>query len=306
VVAANAAARAFFGIPAATAALSLVEATREARLAEFAAERAGRTAEVTLTHSRRRVRLSLVAGPGADERILYCEDLTQLRRLETMRQEFVANLTHELKTPLTSLRLAAETLLSDPPADSRRRFAQRVMDEASHLTGIIDNLRELAELDSGDVQLRLSRFELRPLVEEVAARGRQARPLRLDIPEGTAGVADRTKVAQVLANLLDNAFKFSPAGTVVEVSAAEGGVELTVRVRDHGPGLPPEHWQRVFERFYKADTARARGASGGGLGLAIAKHLVVAHGGRIWTEAALDGGQIFAFTLPRRLAANEP
>jgi signal transduction histidine kinase len=129
--------------------------------------------------------------------------------------------------------------------------------------------------------------------------------------------ADRTRLAQALDNLLDNAAKYSPPGSPVEVDAQLEAGELRLTVRDHGPGISPEHWPRVFERFYKVDPARSRdgddargdgtrATSGSGLGLAITKHLVRAQGGRVWTEAARDGGQVFGIAIPMPIVINEP
>jgi signal transduction histidine kinase len=159
-------------------------------------------------------------------------------------------------------------------------------------------LRQLADIESGRTAISRTRFGLRQLVEQALDRLGYDRPVTLDIPEELDVEADREKTAQVLTNVLDNAARFSPPGSAVDVSAAVTGSEVVVKVRDRGPGLSPEHWERVFERFYKVDPARSREAGGSGLGLAISRHLVLAQGGRIWTEASPDGGQVFAFTLP--------
>jgi signal transduction histidine kinase len=120
-----------------------------------------------------------------------------------------------------------------------------------------------------------------------------------DIPAALTITTDRPKLVQALDNLLDNAAKFSPRGTPIDVHAEFAGDEVRLSVRDHGPGISPEHWSRVFERFYKVDRARPREAGGFGLGLAITKHLVQVLNGRIWTETARDGGQVFTIALPR-------
>ena len=140
--------------------------------------------------------------------------------------------------------------------------------------------------------------------------------LDLRIPDGLHVRADRTRLAQALGNLLDNAAKYSPPGSPVEVEAGLDAGELRLTVRDHGPGISPEHWPRVFERFYKVDPARsreehdarggARATTGSGLGLAITKHLVRAQGGRVWTEAAREGGQVFGVAIPLPIVINDP
>jgi signal transduction histidine kinase len=297
VVATNQAARAFFGLDPGRLPASLVEVTREVRLAELL--RAGQAEnETRLVHRERVVASKLVAGPRPGDTLMFLSDITELRRLATVRQEFVANLSHELKTPLTSLRLAVESLLEDLPPNVRKQFAERALREADHLGSILDNLRQLADIESGRTAISRTRFGLRQLVEQALDRLGYDRPVTLDIPEELDVEADREKTAQVLTNVLDNAARFSPPGSAVDVSAAVTGSEVVVKVRDRGPGLSPEHWERVFERFYKVDPARSREAGGSGLGLAISRHLVLAQGGRIWTEASPDGGQVFAFTLP--------
>lgn len=312
VVAANQAACRFFKLAGQQLPLGLLDATREGRLLE--ALRKGTPGnELRLTHRQRTVRIKLVPGPQPGDTLLFLEDVTELRQLETVRQEFVANLSHELKTPLTSLRLAAESLLGvpQPPVAARRRFAARIVKEADHLSSIVANLRQLAEIEAGELALTPSRFNVRQLVTDVGQRLRLDRPLQLRIPEELEVHADMPKLAQALDNLMDNADKFSPPGAPIEVDAAVSEEELRLTVRDHGPGISPEHWPRVFERFYKVDPARSRdkreeweaaggyrATTGSGLGLAITKHLIRAQGGRVWTEAARDGGQVFGLAIP--------
>jgi signal transduction histidine kinase len=275
----------------------LVEITREGRLVDLL--RAGKAEnEARLVHRGRLVRSRLVPGPRSGETLMFLLDVTELTRLETVRQEFVANLAHELKTPLTALRLAIEGLQGDLPEAARKRFAERALRETVHLDAILDNLRRLAEIESGAVRVKRARVDLRQAVDESLERLQYDRPVDLQIPDGLYVDADADTLAQVLSNLLDNAAKFSPAGAAVEVSAERSDSEVVLKIRDHGPGLSPEHWDRVFERFYKVDPARSRESGGSGLGLSITRHLVLAQGGRIWTEAAPDGGQVFAIGLP--------
>ena len=299
IVAANEAARKYFDLEPARLPASLIEATLEGNLA--AVLRAGTPErETQLVHRRRTVRSKLVPGPRSGETLMFLIDVTELRRLERVRQEFVANLVHELRTPITSLRLTAESLLGNPPPNDRDRFAARLVKEADLLSGIVDNLRQLAELDSGARAVEVSAFDLAELVTEVCAHLGPERPVAVDVTEGLVIATDRAKLRQALGNLVDNAAKFSPHDSVIDIRAgvAEGTVRISVR--DHGPGLSPEHWSRVFERFYKVDRARPREAGGFGLGLAISKHLVQAIGGKIWTEAAPEGGQVFIIAIPAK------
>jgi two-component system, OmpR family, phosphate regulon sensor histidine kinase PhoR len=297
VVAANRAARDFFSIDASRLPGGLLEVTREGRLLE--ALRAGSPeAELRLSHHKKIAEARLVPGPLPGDTLVFLVDVTEVRRLETVRREFVANLSHELRTPLTSLRLAAESLLGDPPAPTRQRFEQRVVKEADHLAGIVANLRQLVEIEGGVMAVQTSRFELNELIAETVERLGLDRPLHVRTPEHLQVTTDRIKLAQALGNLLDNAARFSPPGSPIEIEAIQDRAELRLTVRDHGPGISPEHWGRVFERFYKVDPARSRATTGSGLGLAITKHLVMALGGRVWTEAAPEGGQVFGIALP--------
>jgi len=297
VVAANLLARTFFEIEQDRLPASLVEVTLEASLLDVL-DSTVTEAEAYLVHHRRTVLVTLAPSLRAGEVLMFLSDVTELRRLATVRQEFVANLVHELKTPITSLRLTAESLLGDPSPKDRHRFAERLVKEADLLSKIIDNLRQLGDIEARTMAVETSPFDLGELVQESVTRLGLDRPVNADIPANLTVTTDRPKLVQALDNLLDNAAKFSPPGSAIDVSAEVAGEEVRVSVRDRGPGISPEHWSRVFERFYKVDRARPREAGGFGLGLAITKHLVQVLGGRIWTETARDGGQVFTIALP--------
>ncbi|MFZ0217818.1 MAG: HAMP domain-containing sensor histidine kinase [Candidatus Dormiibacterota bacterium] len=297
VVAANAAARELFQIDAGRLPLGLVEATREANLAS--AVTAGKpTNDLRLTHHRLLARTQVVPGPQPGSSLLFVSNITELRRLESVRQEFVANLAHELKTPITSLRLAVESLQQDLPAEARRRLHERALREVDYLSLVITNLRQLSALEAGASNERRERFDVGELIGEVRDRLLLTHPVEVDAPAGLWAVADRARLAQALANLMDNAVKFSPPERAIEVSARMECQDLVLRVRDHGPGISPEHWDRVFERFYKVDQAHSRIGAGSGLGLSIVRHLALSMEGSVWTEAAGDGGQIFGIRVP--------
>jgi len=298
VLRANRAARDFFEIAAEQVPDSLIILTRELRLEAAIRHGGDLHAEIRLVHRPSTVQVTVVPGVNPGEVVAFLTDLTELRRLQTVRQEFVANLSHELRTPITSLRLSAESLGGDLADADRKRFARRALAEADHLAAIVDNLRQLAEIEAGKRALRRTRFDLADLVAEVGRRIGLEREVRVEVQPQLALHADREKVAQALANLLDNAAKFSPPGSPIEVRAEAAEGEYQVTVRDHGPGISPEHWDRIFERFYKVDPARSRDVAGSGLGLAITKHLVILMGGRVWTDAADGGGQVFGFALP--------
>jgi two-component system, OmpR family, phosphate regulon sensor histidine kinase PhoR len=300
VVGANEAARDFFEIEQARLPASLVEVTLESRLFDVVRMEQPQ-AEAQLVHHRATVLTQLVPGRREGEKLLFLTNITEVRRLSTVRQEFVANLVHELKTPITSLRLTAESLLGDPLPKDRRRFAERLVKEADLMSKIIDNLRQLGDIEAGAMAVDVSEFELAELVHDSVVRLRSDRAVNSSVPPDLVVSTDRPKLAQALGNLLDNAAKFSPPGTAIDVNAEVKSAEIVLSVRDRGPGISPEHWSRVFERFYKVDRARPREAGGFGLGLAITKHLVQVLGGRIWTETAREGGQVFFIALPHQV-----
>jgi two-component system phosphate regulon sensor histidine kinase PhoR len=236
--------------------------------------------------------------------ILVFHDLTRLKQLERTRQEFVANVSHELRTPLSLIQGFVESLLdgakNDPALNAK--FLQIIERNVQRLALLINDLLTISQLESGRAQLTLQPVNLPALVAEVfeeiqsPAAARQV-TLRSDLPPVVIS-ADPDRLHQVFSNLIDNAIKYGRPGGIVRVSArppAEGQVEL--HVADDGPGLPPEAVNRVFERFYRVDKARSREEGGTGLGLSIVKHIVQAHGGRVWAESQPGAGARFCFTL---------
>lgn len=236
--------------------------------------------------------------------LLLLQDLTQVRRLETIRRDFVANLSHELRTPLAALQALAETLQGGALEDTQaaRRFLQRILDEVAALNRLVQDLLDLARLESGRLGLQLSPQAPAELLRQAAERAALAAQeagvtLHIQAPEDLPPVlADRQRILQVLANLLDNAIRFTPPGGSITLGAAATGPVVRFWVQDTGIGIPPEHLPRIFERFYKVDAARQR--RGTGLGLAIARHIVEAHQGRIGAESQVGQGSRFWFTLP--------
>jgi two-component system, OmpR family, phosphate regulon sensor histidine kinase PhoR len=243
---------------------------------------------------------------AAGERIgvVVLRDVTELRRLEGVRRDFVANVSHELRTPLTSIRALVETLeagaLYDPEVSAD--FLARIVSEVDRLAQLVDELLDLARLESGRIHLALEQVAPESLIRRAVQRmapqiGRTELTVDFSVAPGTPSVtADRARVDQVLLNLVDNAVKFTPSGGSITLRAfpVDGAVEF--QVRDTGIGVSPNELARLFERFYKTD--RARRSTGTGLGLAIAKHIVQAHEGSIWAEPNQGGGTVFAFRLP--------
>jgi signal transduction histidine kinase len=231
-------------------------------------------------------------------------DLTVLRRLETVRRDFVANVSHELKTPLTAVSGFAETLLDDSiPADQRRRFVETIRENASRMQRIVDDLLDLSRIESGGWRPKVAPVDVRSVVAAVFAEAgprASAKGLHLvaDIPpDATRAHADPTAFRQVLTNLVENAVQYTKAGGVTVQSRAYGA-GIRVDVIDTGVGIAPEHLARIFERFYRVDAGRSREQGGTGLGLAIVRHLMDAHGGRVEAASVLGGGTTITVYFP--------
>ncbi len=234
------------------------------------------------------------------------QDLTRLKHLERTRQEFVANVSHELRTPLSLIQGFVESLLDgakDDPA-LNEKFLRIIDRNAQRLALLIQDLLTISELESGRSRLNLESVDLASLVAEVfeefqaPAAAKQVSLTSVLSPLVVS--ADRDRLHQVLSNLVDNAIKYGRAGGTVRVGArAASAGEVEVHIADDGPGLPPEAVHRVFERFYRVDKARSREEGGTGLGLSIVKHIVQAHGGRVWAESGPGGGAVFRFVLRR-------
>lgn len=242
--------------------------------------------------------------PGEANCLILIQDLTELRRLETVRQDFISNISHELRTPIASVKALAETLNEDAIEDPSvaKDFLNKINIEIDKLTQMVQELGDLSRIESGESPFQKKPFNIaRPIehaVERLKAQAeRSGLNIETDIPSGLPQVlADESRVEQVLVNIIHNAIKFTPGGGRIEVSAEVKEDNLVVSVADTGIGIPANDLPRIFERFYKADKSRASG--GTGLGLAIAKHIVEAHGGRIWAESVERKGSTFKFTLP--------
>ncbi len=308
---ANRAASAQFGFDAPVVGRPLLEVVRHHEVAAVVArlqhEREVLGHEFRLERVPPRImEVNAVALPESAGALLVFHDLTKLRRLEMMRQDFVANVSHELRTPLSLIKGAAETLLDGGQADpaTREKFIGIIDRHASRLALLIEDLLLLSALDAGRIELRVQSVPLRLTVQEVLedmAPAAQERGVTLanEVPATLEARADSGRLRQVLANLLDNAIKYGREQGRVQVGATMLGPEwLQVFVRDDGPGIPAEARERVFERFFRVDKARARSQGGTGLGLAIVKNLVLAHGGEVRVESAEGRGTTFYLKLP--------
>jgi signal transduction histidine kinase len=242
--------------------------------------------------------------------VLVIHDLTQVRRLEAMRRDFVANVSHELKTPLTSISGYAETLLSDAPdPETTRRFLATIVANTERMQRLVDNLLDLARLEAGHWQP-----EPEPLdVAEVARDAWDSLSERSQIaavdfaveiaPGAETTVADPDGLRQILANLLENALRYTPAGGRITCRSTIDGAGVAISVTDTGSGIAPEHLPRIFERFYRSDASRSREEGGTGLGLAIVKHLVEAHGGRVTAQSGRGVGTTITCWFPAVFSA---
>jgi two-component system phosphate regulon sensor histidine kinase PhoR len=245
-------------------------------------------------------------------------DVTRIERLEQVRQEFLSNVSHELRTPLTSMLAFIETLEAGAIDDKEasQRFLSIIRRNATRMHELIDDTLELSAIESGNVQVRAELVELAPLVNDViaslAAKASAQGILVSNVVNPEAVVyADARRLEQMLTNLVENAIKFNRENGTVTISYEEDAeVEATqspiarrrskIMVQDSGEGIPAQHLERLFERFYRADRARSREMGGTGLGLAIVKHLARAHGGEVSVKSELGKGSIFTIELPKK------
>jgi two-component system phosphate regulon sensor histidine kinase PhoR len=285
------------------AGLTILEVTRSGELAEAvrrALEGTARRIEVELQH---RVLSVLLTPLLRGEVLCLARDVTEERRAAATRRDFVANASHELRTPVAAIRGAAETLLAgalDEP-ESAHHFVEIVHRQAERLSRLTQDLLDLSRLESRQVRFEVAPVELAALGRQVAelhglAARKKGLELRVALPEGLQAMADGRALEQVLVNLVDNAIKYTPSGSV-ELRAEAHRRDVLLTVADTGPGIEAHHLARLFERFYRVDSGRAREAGGTGLGLAIAKHLVQGMHGEIGVESGA-AGTCFTVRLP--------
>lgn len=255
--------------------------------------------EVTLGERSLIVSSRAVEGGGA---VVTFVDVTETRRIEMVRRDFVANASHELKTPLTAMRGFAETLLEDDlPENLRKDWLNSIRSNTLRLQRLVDDLLDLSRLESGGWVARPEEVDLKPLVEDIFAEvAMQAgvKELSMKVKGDGVAVADPQGMEQVLKNLVDNAIRYTGSGGKIRVGIREEEDAVWITVEDDGPGIPTAALTRIFERFYRVDPARSRAEGGTGLGLAIVRHLIHAMKGQVWAESELGQGTRIIVRLP--------
>ncbi len=282
----------------------LIEAVRRVLAGEPRVE-----AEIATGTLRQHFFAATVASVRAGETsgaVIVLHDITELRKLERVRRDFIANVSHEFRTPLTAIQGFAETLIAGALDDpqNRVRFLNIILEHARRLARLTEDLLKLSQMDADRLELEIRPVKVGQLVEscyETARHraGEKELALTLDVSENLPEVAgDARRLQEVLQNLLDNAIQYTLPGGKIVLSAEARDEEVIFTVADTGIGIPTADQPRIFERFYRVDAARSREAGGTGLGLAIAKHLIEAQGGRIWVESEVGAGSRFHFSAP--------
>jgi two-component system sensor histidine kinase SenX3 len=280
---------------------ALVEAAIDELLAEALEGREG-SRPIDLFGPPRRT-LVIAATPLPDGALVVVDDISERRRLEATRRDFVANISHELKTPVGALGLLAETLLAEDDRQVASRLAERIVNEAFRLDRTIEDLLVLSRIEGEEIAAH-EPVAASLLVDEAVERIRPAAEqagisvVADAVPPGLTVVGDRRQLISALSNLLDNAVKDSDEGDVVEVRVVAEGPDVVLQVQDHGIGIPKADLERVFERFYRVDQARSRTTGGTGLGLAIVRHVATNHAGEVRVESRLGEGSTFSLVVP--------
>jgi two-component system phosphate regulon sensor histidine kinase PhoR len=237
-------------------------------------------------------------------------DITQIRRLETVRRDFVANVSHELKTPLTSIKGFVETLRDGAIEDKEnsRTFLDIIQDHADRLDKLVNDLLVLSRLESEEIFLDRTTFNMKKQVDEVlmgfqSLLKKRGISVKNELSDSLSVDADKDRMVQVVTNLMDNAIKFNKTDGYVKIYGFDDGTGIRIVFEDSGCGIPVKDMPRIFERFYRVDKARSREMGGTGLGLSIVKHIIELHGGEVGVESIEGAGSKFWFTLPAHKTA---
>jgi two-component system phosphate regulon sensor histidine kinase PhoR len=255
---------------------------------------------------------SPIRDPETGETILVLailRDITQQKEIEEMQRDFVSIVSHELRAPLTAIMGFAKTLvLKDEelaPA-TRREFLSTVNEQAERLARLVDDLLQVSRIDAKRVRVEWTEVDIDVLVHDLMSQFHSKWGSRRVIVDTARGLpllrADRSKLEEILINLVDNAIKYSPASTPVRVAARLVGDDIEVAIQDRGFGIAPEDAAQLFQKFHRVSTKATRDIGGSGLGLYIVKGLVEAHGGKVWVESVPGAGSTFSFTMPRARA----
>ena len=242
-----------------------------------------------------------------DGAVLVFHDITDLKRLENIRKDFVANVSHEIKTPLTSIKGYTETLMDGAieDKDNAKDFLRIIGADSDRLVRLVDDLLDLSKIESGKLNLAFAPHSIESVIDRVVdGFKKQSGSKGIEIKKEVSGDLSKVKIdeagiAQVLLNLIDNGIKYNKGKGSITISSQEKGPFVCVNVADTGIGIPEEDIQRIFERFYRVDKARSRQLGGTGLGLSIVKHIIQAHGGEVSVQSQLGKGSTFSFTLPK-------
>lgn len=254
------------------------------------------------------VRTTNLRGPQGKVlgRVAVFNDITQIRKVDQLKTEFVSTVSHELRTPLTTIKAFTATLLRDVEFDraTQVEWLTIIDSECNRLTRLINDLLSISRIEAGrSLQMNWEEIDLAEIVHRVVEQQSSyttRHQLKPETPKTLVIEADEDKIIQILTNLVNNAIKYAPRGGLVEVKAMDNGRYVHVSVKDEGPGIRPEHLTKVFDKFYQADSSSTRRVGGTGLGLYLTKHLVEAHGGKIWAESEWGHGATFHFVLPKR------
>lgn len=288
----------------------ILEVIRDSRIYEILKNKDDAPLELVINNSKYRIiqtKAISVTDYATEKEIgvlLVFHDVTKIKTLEKMRSDFVANVSHELKTPLTSIKGFAETLKYVEDTETREKFLDIINVEAERLSRLINDILTLSELENKDYSVNFQKVCLNDSIDEVyyiMQTIATEKDIKLDFKLNSEKLyinGDRDKFKQMMINLVDNAIKYTPSGGIVEVALKKNKDYAIIIIKDTGIGIPKHHLPRLFERFYRVDKARSRSMGGTGLGLAIVKHILMIFNGKIDVESEINKGTKFTITLP--------